>query len=67
MHRQDFVVDQGRNRQAVEAVRKHFPQSDGVTPFAFVVEAVNAINTCTLVVAAQEEKVLWVLDLVCKQ
>lgn len=33
----------------------------------FIVEAVDAVDGSTLVVASEDEKVLWVLDLVCQQ
>ena len=61
MHAQDLVVDQGSYRQAVEAVGEDFPQLDTVAALALVIEAVNAIDRGALVVAAQQEKVLWVL------
>lgn len=35
MHGENLLVDDSRNRQAVEAVRKSFPQFDVVPPLAF--------------------------------
>ena len=67
MHAQDLVVDERGNRQAVEAVCEDFPELDAVTALALVVEAVDAIDGGALVVAAQQEEVLGVLDLVREQ
>lgn len=53
-----FVYDSGYG-QTVEAVRERFPQFDVVSSFAFVVEAVYAVDGGTLVVAAQKKKVFW--------
>ena len=51
MHGEDLFIDDGGNRQAVEAVRKCLPQLDVVAPFALVVETVDAVNGRALVVA----------------
>ena len=32
-----------------------------------IIEAIDTVDTGTLMVATQEEEVLWVLDLVCQQ
>ena len=63
MAAEDLLVDDGRHRQAVEAVREGLPHLDVVPSFAFVVEAVNSIDRGALVVAPQDEKVLRVFDL----
>lgn len=67
MHGEDLLVDDGGDGQAVEAVRKSLPQLDVIAPLAFVVEAVDAVDGGALVVAAQDEEVLGVLDLVGQQ
>lgn len=64
MHREDLLVDDGSNRQAVEAVGKRLPQLDVVATLALVVEAVDAVDRGALVVATEDEEVLRVLDLV---
>lgn len=53
-----FVYDSGYG-QTVEAVGERFPQFDVVSSFAFVIEAVYAVDGRTLVVAAQKKKVFW--------
>ncbi len=44
MHGEDLLVNDGGNRQAIEAVCECFPQLDIVSPLALVVEAVNAVD-----------------------
>ena len=67
MHREDFLIDDGRNRQAVETVRECLPQLDIIASLALIVESVDAVDGGALVVAAENEEVLWVLDLVCEE
>ena len=64
MHGEDLLVNDGGNGQAVEAVGKCLPQLDVVASLALIVETVDAVDGGTLVVAAQDEEVLGVLDLV---
>lgn len=64
MHGEDLLVDDGGNRQAVEAVGESLPQLDVVAPLALVVETVDTVDGCALVVTAEDEEVLRVLDLV---
>jgi len=64
MHGEDLLIDDGSNGQAVEAVRKCFPQLNVVAALALVVEAIDAVDGSALVVAAQDEEVLGILDLV---
>ncbi len=67
MHGEDLLVDDGGNGQTVEAVGKGLPQLDVVAALALVVEAVDAVDGRALVIAAQDEEVLGVLDLVGQQ
>ena len=64
MHAQDLVVDQGRNGQAIKTVCEDLPQLDAMTALALIVKAVDSIDRCTLVISAQQEEILWVLDFV---
>lgn len=64
MHAQDFLVNEGSNGEAVEAVSEGFPEFDVVSSLALVVEAVNTVDGGALVVSSEEEEVLRVLDLV---
>lgn len=67
MHGEDLLVDDGGNGQAVEAVGKCLPQLDVVASLALIVETVDTVDGCTLVVTAEDEEVLRVFDLVRQQ
>lgn len=67
MHGEDLLINDGGNGQAVEAVGKSLPKLDVVAPLALVVETVDTVDGRALVVAAQNEEVLGVFDLVCQQ
>lgn len=64
VHGEDFLVNDGGNGQAVEAVGEGLPQLDVVAALALIVETVNTVDRGTLVVSTQNEEVLGVLDLV---
>ena len=67
MHAEDLVVDQGRNRHAIEDVLELFPDTNGVATFAFIIETIDTVDLAALVVASQEEEVLLKLDFVCEE
>lgn len=67
MHCEDLLIDNGSDRETVEAVRESLPQLDVISALAFIVEAVNAVDGGTLMVASEDEEILRVLDLVCEQ
>lgn len=52
MATKDFLVHNGRDRKTIEAVGEGLPKLDIKTPFAFVVEPVDPVNTGALVVAS---------------
>lgn len=64
MHGENLLVNDSSNWQAVEAVGEGLPQLDVVTALALIVETVDTVDGGTLVVATEDEEVLWVLDLV---
>ena len=67
MHAENFLVDQGGDRQAIEDVAKDAPESNGVSTFALIVETIDSVDLSTFVVSPKKEEVLWVLDLVAKK
>jgi hypothetical protein len=67
VHGEDFFVNDGGDRQAVEAVGEGFPQLDVVSSFTLVVKPVDTVDGGTLVVASQDEKVFRVFDFVGQQ
>ena len=44
MHGEDLLVNDGSNRQTVEAVSECLPQLDVVSPLALVVETVDTVD-----------------------
>jgi hypothetical protein len=67
VHCEDLLVDDCCNGQAVEAVGECLPELDIVSSLAFVVEAVDTVDGGAFVVAAQDEEIFGVLDLVCEE
>ena len=53
MAAKDLLVDDGSDGQTVEAVGERLPEFDVISTFAFVVEAVDAVDRCAFVVATQ--------------
>ena len=60
-------MDERRNGQPVEAQCELLPDLQVVLALALVVEAVGSVHGAALVVAAQEVKLVWELDLVRQQ
>ena len=67
VHGEDLLINDGGDGQAVEAVGESLPKLDVVASLALVVETVDAVDGSTLVVTAENEEVLGVLDLVRQQ
>lgn len=95
MAAEDLLINDGRNREAVEAVSESLPQLYvepaftwgggkhshtrlepvcwfplrlcGFTSLTLVVETVDAVDRGALVVAPEQEEVLWIFDLVGQQ
>jgi hypothetical protein len=67
VHGEDLLIDNGGNWKTVEAVGEGLPQLDVISSLALIVETVDTVDRGALVVAAQNEEVLGVFDLVCQQ
>jgi len=67
MHAQDSVINDRRDGQHVEAKPKLFPDSHIISPLTLIVEPIHPVDALALVVASQQEKVVWELDLVGQQ
>ena len=61
----NFFFDDGAERKTIEDVAKCFPDGDLATEssLAFVVESVDAIDGCALMVASEKEEIFGVSDL----
>jgi hypothetical protein len=64
VHGENLLIDDGGDGEAVEAVCEGLPELDVVPSLALIVEAIDTVDGSTLVVTAQDEEVLRVLDLV---
>ena len=67
MHAENFFVDEGGNRQTIENVAEDAPESNGVSTFALIIEAIDAVDLGALVITPEKEKVLWILNLVAEE
>ena len=67
VHGEDLLVDDGGNRQAVEAIGECLPKLDVVPSFAFIIETIDSVNGGALVVPTEDEEIFGVLDLVCEE
>jgi hypothetical protein len=64
---EDLFIDDSREWEAVEAICECFPELDVISPFAFVVEAVDSVDGGAFVVSSEKEEVLWVFDFVSEE
>ena len=67
MHGENLLINDCGDWQTVEAVGECLPQLDVVSTFAFIVKAINTIDRSAFVISSKDEKVLWILDLVCQK
>lgn len=64
MHCYDSLLDESAQRHAIENVAELLPDLHIVSALALVVEAVETGDRGALVIAAEQKKVFFVLDLV---
>jgi hypothetical protein len=67
VHTNNLIINDRTARQAIKGIAELFPHFDRESTTALIVESIDAVNARALVVAAQEEKVFGVLDLVSKE
>lgn len=67
MHCEDLLINNCCDGQAVEAVSESLPELDVIASLALIVEAINTVNGCALVVTAKNEEVFGILDLIGKK
>lgn len=67
MHAKDFFVNNSSNGETIETVCECFPQLNVVPSLALVIKSIDSIDGSTLVISSQEEKVLWVFNLVSQE
>jgi hypothetical protein len=64
VHCEDLLINDCCNRQAVEAISERLPQLDIVPSLALIVEAIDTVDGGAFVIAAQDEEVFGIFDLV---
>jgi len=67
MHREDLLINNGSDWQAVEAIRKSFPQLDVVSALTLVIKPINTVDRCAFVISSENEEVFRIFDLVCQK
>jgi hypothetical protein len=67
VHCEDLLIDDRCNGQAVEAVGEGLPKLDVVSSLALIVEPIDTVDGRAFVVAAEDEEVFGVFDLVCEE
>lgn len=67
MHANNLVVDHSTTWQAVEGITKLLPHLDREAATAFIVKAINSVDSSTFMVTSQEEEVLRIFDFVGEQ
>lgn len=67
MHREDLLVNDGRDRKTIKAVCERLPELDVVPPLAFIVESIDTVDGRTFVIPTKYEKVLGVFDFVSQK
>lgn len=64
MDTENLVIDNGCDREAVEALNELLPESEAIPALTLIIKPIYPIDGAALVVSAEKEKVLWVLNLV---
>ena len=67
MHAEYFLVYERSNGKAIEDIAKDAPESNRVSAFALVVEAVDSVDLGAFVISAQHKEVLGVLDFITEE
>jgi len=56
MTAEDFIIQYGGDREAVEAIRERLPELDWKATLALVVEPVNPINRSTFMISSEQKE-----------
>jgi len=67
VHADNLIINDCTAGQTIEGIAKLLPHFDREPTTALVVEPINPIDPSALMVSAQQEKVLGILDFVGKQ
>jgi len=61
---ENFLINDGGNGKAVEAVGECLPEFDVVPSLTFIIEAVDSIDGGAFVISSEKEEVLRILNLI---
>jgi hypothetical protein len=61
---EDLVIDDSRYWETIEALYELFPEFQGISSFAFIIESINSINGSALMITSEKEEVFRILDLI---
>jgi hypothetical protein len=64
VHAENLLVNDSGTREAVEAIREGLPKFDAESSFTLIVKSIDTVDRSTFMIAAENEKVLRVLDFV---
>ena len=67
VHAQNLVIDDCSHWEAIKAISKSLPELDVISSLALVVESVDTVDGGALVVASEQEEVLWIFYFICQQ
>lgn len=67
VHREDLLINNSCDWQAIEAIGERLPKLDVVSSFTLVVESIDTVNRSTFMVTTEDEEILGVFDLVCEE
>ena len=67
MHADNPVVDQSGHWKTLETIRKCPPETNTVTRFALVIEAIDLVNVVGFMIASKEKEVVWIFYFVRKK
>jgi len=59
---EDAFTNHRGHRKPVKTIRESSPQTNRMPPLNLIVKSVNPIDAGTLVIAAEQEEIQWVLD-----
>lgn len=67
MHAHNLVLNQGTHRHTVETINKELPNLEVVPPFALIIEPIQLVDFCRLMIAPEQVNRPWELQHVRKQ
>ena len=67
MHTENFVIDESRHREHIEAAHEPLPHADVEPSLALVIEPVYLRDILAFVITSKQEHGLWVFHLVSEE